>query len=154
MEIEVQDYLAEFGSLRELTGEAIRGLDDEAANWLPLPEGTNSIYAILSHLTGGQNHWVQEIISGEVIQRDREAELHASGHLAELLRRWEKRCLETETILGNLSPAQLAELRTIPHHPEWGLITVRRCILHIISHLSIHIGHLQLTRQMWEQRPG
>ncbi len=154
MEIEVQGYLTEFGILRGQVGEAIRGMNDEAANWRPLPEGTNSIYAILSHLIGSQDHWVRQVISGEAVQRDREAEFRASGRLAEIMSRWEKACLKTEATLKKLSLAQLAEIRTVSGHPEWGTITVRWCILHVISHLATHLGHIQLTRQMWEHRHG
>ncbi len=152
MEIEIKGYLTEFDILRGQLNETIRGLSDEAANWQPLPEGTNSIYAILSHLVGAQNDWVRRVISGEVVPRDREAEFRASGRFSELLRRWEKLCQETDAILGKLKLSQLAEIRNVSGHPEWGVITVRWCILHVISHLAIHLGHAQLTRQMWEQR--
>ena len=152
MEAEVQGYLTEFDILRGQIHESIRGLNDEAANWLPLPKGTNSIYAIISHLIGSQTHWVRRVIAGEAVQRDREAEFHASGRLTDLLSRWEKASMESEAILEKLSLAQLGETRTVSGHPEWGRITVRWCILHLISHLAIHVGHIQLTRQLWDRR--
>lgn len=152
MEIEIQGYLTELGILKSQLNDAIRDLTDEAANWRPLPEGTNSIYAILTHLLGAQNDWVRRVINGEALPRDREAEFRATGRLGELARRWERACQETDTILSKLSRPQLAEIRDVPGHPEWGVITVRWCILHVISHLALHLGHIQLTRQMWEQK--
>ena len=154
MEFEVQGYLTELGILRGQTRDAIRGLDDEAANWRPIAQGTNSIYAMLSHLIGSQNHWVREVINGEAIARDREAEFRTSGGLSEIMRHWEKVCSDTDVILGKLSLTQLADTRNVSGHPEWGNITVRWCVLHMISHLAIHLGHIQLTRQMWEQQNG
>ncbi len=114
MEREVQGYLTEFGISRGYIRDATQGLSDEAANWCPLPEGTNSINAILVHLTGAQNYWIRRVIAGETIQRNREAEFHTSGRLSELLYRWEKMCMETDAILGKLTAAQLAETRAAP----------------------------------------
>ena len=150
MEVEIQGYLTEFGIIRGQIRDAIMGLNDDAANWNPLPEGTNSVYAILSHMIGAQSYWVRQVIAGETIQRDRETEFHASGKLAEVLDRWEKNSDETEKILSRLSLAQLAETRTVRIRPE--PVTVRWCILHLMSHNAIHLGHIQITRQLWEQR--
>ncbi len=152
VEAEVQGYLTEFGILRKQIHDATQGLNEEAANRCPLPKDTNSIYGILCHLIGSDNYWVRQIIGGEAIERDREAEFHASGHLSEVLDRWEKVSRTNEKILRKLKSSQLGETRTIPTRPEWGSVTVRRCILHLISHYAIHLGHIQLTRQLWEQR--
>ncbi len=151
MEREVQGYLTEFGISRGYIRDAIQGLNDEAANWRPLPEGTNSINAILAHLAGAQNFWVRRVIAGETVQRNREAEFHTSGRLSELLDQWEKVCMETDAILGKLTAAQLAETRAVPEFFT-GLVTVQWCILHRISHHTIHLGHIQLTRQLWDHR--
>jgi len=152
VEAEVQSYLTELGILRKQIQDAAQGLNEEAANWRPLPKDTNSIYAILCHLIGSDNFWVRRIIGGETIDRDREAEFRASGHLSEVLIRWEKVSRANERVLSQLNPSQLGETRTVPTRPEWGLVTVRWCILHLISHYAIHLGHIQLTRQLWEQR--
>lgn len=152
MEAEIQGYLTELSILKGQIREAIGGLNDEAANWRPLREGTNSIYAILSHLIGVDKYWVRQVICGESIQRDRAAEFQASGRLSELVSRWEKVATEAESILGKLTLTQLAESRTVPARPEWGTVTVRWCILHLISHHATHLGHIQLTRQLWDQR--
>ena len=152
MEAEVQGYLTEFGILRGQVRNAIKGINDELANWHPLLKDTNSIYAIMTHLIDGDNFWVQQVIRGEVLRRDREAAFQASGSLSELMSRWEKAGVEMDSILGKLSLAQLGETRTVPARPELRAITVRWCILHLISHHAIHLGHIQLTRQLWEQR--
>ena len=154
MEAEVQSYLTEFGNLSGQIRDAIRGLSDEVANWHPLPKDTNSVYAILTHMIDGDNYWVRQVIGGEEVKRDRAAAFQASGRLADLVSRWEKAGAENQAILGKLSLAQLGETRTIPARPELGAITVRWCILHLISHHAMHLGHIQLTRQMWEQRPS
>ncbi|MFC1962353.1 DinB family protein [Chloroflexota bacterium] len=152
MESEVQGYLTELGILKEKIREAIQNLNDEAVNWRPLPKDTNSIYAILCHLVGAEEYWVRQNIRGKRIVRDREAEFRASGHLSEIIDRWEKAGIISKNILSNLSYSQLGESRTLTLTS--GVVThnVRWCILHLISHYAIHLGHIQLTRQLWEQR--
>ncbi len=152
MEAEVQGYLTEFGILKEQIREAIQNLNDEAVNWCPLPKDTNSIYAMLYHLVGSEEYWVRQVIGGESIDRDRETEFRASGHLSEIINRWKKIGSISENILSNLSSSQLGESRTVT--PTTGVVsyTVRWCILHIISHYATHLGHIQLTQQLWEQR--
>jgi len=152
MEAEVQGYLTELNVLRGQVRESIQGLNDEAANWHPLPENTNSIYSILAHLIGVDQFWVRQVINGETGQRDREAEFQASGSLPDIVSRWEKAWTEIAAILEKLTLAQLSEARSRTSRAEMGTITVRWCILHLISHYAIHLGHIQLTKQLWEYK--
>jgi uncharacterized damage-inducible protein DinB len=152
MEPEVQGYLTEFSILREQIRDAIQNLDDEAVNWHPFLKGTNSVYAILCHLAGSENYWVGQIIDGKTVDRDREAEFRASGHLSEIVDRWEEVGRASQKILSKLNSSQLGETRTVTIRPAPGSATVRWCILHQISHCALHLGHIQLTRQLWEQK--
>ncbi len=152
MEAEVQVYLTEFGILKGLIRDAIRGLSDEAANWRPLAKDTNSIYAILCHLTGAESHWIGQVIGGEAVDRDREAEFRASGHLSEIMDLREKIGRTSERILSSLSASQLGESRVLTLSTGTSTYTVRWCILRVLTHCAIHLGHIQLTRQLWEQR--
>ena len=151
MEAEIQGYLTEFNILRTEIRNSLRELKDDGANWPPLPKNTNSIYAILTHIMGADKFWVFQVIGRKTISRDREAEFRASGKLNELLIQWEKHWAEVESILGELSQAQLAEGRPIPSRPEQKEVTLRWIILHLISHYATHLGHIQLTRQLWDQ---
>jgi uncharacterized damage-inducible protein DinB len=152
MEAEVQGYLNEFNITRRQIRDAIKGLDDQAVNWKPLTKETNSIYAILTHLTGTQNSWMKQTIAGIPIKRDREAELRASGNMSDAVMRWENMDKEVDDILSKLTSAQLRETRKTSG--PFGEVTVQGCILHQISHYALHLGHIQLTRQAWEQRPA
>ena len=149
VEAEVQGYLTEFDMLMKQIRDATQGLNEEAANWRPLSKDTNSIYNILCHLIGTDNSWVRQVIGGETINRNREAEFRSSGNLSEVLDHWEKEVSANHDILRKITSTQLGEDRTVPTR---GTITVRWCILHLISHYAMHLGHVQLTRQLWEQR--
>lgn len=155
MEAEIQGYLTEFSILRNDIGKAIGGLNDEGANWHPLSKETNSIYALLSHIIAVDNFWVRQVICGQTIQIDRDAEFQVSGNLAKLLMRWDQSWTEIELILKKLNHAQLLEARPLPFRPEQREpVTVHWVILHLISHYATHLGHIQLTRQLWEQKTG
>jgi uncharacterized damage-inducible protein DinB len=153
MEAEVQGYLTERRNLRRELRDAVKGTNDEIANWHPLPKDTNSIYAVMNHLIEVDRFWVTQVIQGQMYKRDREGAFRASGHFPELMNQWEKTSEEMDTILGNLSQKQLDETRTMSGRPELGTFTVRWGILHVITHNATHLGHIQLTRQLWEQRP-
>jgi hypothetical protein len=47
--------------------------------------------------------------------------------------------------LSSLTEPQLAESRKFRDRT----VTVRWGILHVIEHFATHIGHMQLTRQLW-----
>jgi hypothetical protein len=148
VEDEVKGYLTEFNTLRGQIRDAIKGLNDEAANWCPPPKDTNSIYALITHLTGAQANWMKRVIAGISVTRHREAEFKASGNLSEIVKQWEAVDKETDEILGRLSQTQLRDTRDVGG--AFGRVTVQWCILHQISHYATHLGHMQLTRQMWE----
>jgi hypothetical protein len=150
MEAEIEGYLTEFRILRKQIRDAVQDLDDEAANWQPFP-GSNSVYATLYHMLGSNDFFVRQSINGQTINRDRDGEFLASGHLAELLDKLKKVGATNEDILDKLTFNQLAEVKAVPGHAEWGLVSNRWLILRLISHYSLHIGHIQLTRQLWER---
>ncbi len=152
MEAEVQGYLDELKILKNQIRDAVRGLSEEAVNWQPLPKDTNSIYAILIHLLGADDNWVKHVINGRSIDRDREAEFRASGNPKDIMNRFEKVGKENENILSKLSSPQLGETRKVHIQQEERTVSVRWCILHVISHYALHLGHIQLTRQLWEQK--
>ncbi|MBI2868979.1 MAG: DUF664 domain-containing protein [Chloroflexi bacterium] len=152
MDAETRDYLTELGILKKQIHDTVQDLSDEAANWRPLAESTNSIYALLVHMTGSETYWVRQIINREALPRDREAEFRTSGGLREALGHLETTARANEQILAGLSAPQLGETRDVPVRPELGAVSVRWCVLHVISHYAVHLGHIQLTRQLWEQR--
>jgi hypothetical protein len=65
--------------------------------------------------------------------------------VAELKRRLEAVAKNEKAVLSSLTAAQLEESK------KWGdrTETVRRIILIILAHYATHLGHLQLTYQLW-----
>jgi len=147
---EVQIYLTKLGDLRNQAKALLEGLPPEALDWRPIQgEGelaTNSLAVMAVHLAGSQTYWMREIIGRTPIQRDREAEFAAKGvSLADLKARLDASGKIVEEVLSPLSERQMEEERKFRDKP----ITVRGGILQVIDHVAQHIGHMQLTRQLW-----
>ena len=147
---EVQIYLTKLGDLRNQAKALLEGLPPEALDWRPIQgEGelaTNSLAVMAVHLAGSQTYWMREIIGRTPIQRDREAEFAARGvSLADLKARLDTAGKIVEEVLSPLSERQMEEERKFRDKP----ITVRGGILQVIDHVAQHIGHMQLTRQLW-----
>jgi uncharacterized damage-inducible protein DinB len=137
-------------SLQENRADVLKlceGLPAEALNWKPPAQDTNSIFALVTHIAGSESFWIQQVVGGIDVGRDRKSEFVASGDdLSALRQRLETIGEGTETVLRGLSEADGAQI----HETPLGRMDTRACILHSISHMSIHIGHIQLTRQLWE----
>jgi uncharacterized damage-inducible protein DinB len=147
---EIHAYLTDLGELREQVKSLLEGLDQEALDWRPIEgEGelaTNSLTAMVVHLVGSETYWMKEIIGGKKIVRDRDAEFVTKGlSVSELQTTIVAAAKMTVEILSPLTEKPLEEVR------KWRdrSVSVRWCILHVIEHYAQHLGHMQLTRQLW-----
>jgi uncharacterized damage-inducible protein DinB len=147
---EIHAYLTDFEELREQIKSLLEGLDPEALDWRPI-EGagelaTNSLTAMVVHLVGSETYWMKEVIGGKKIVRDRDAEFVTKGlSVPEMRAKIEASGKVTREILSALTEKQLEESR------KWRdrSVSVRWCILHVVEHIAQHLGHMQLTRQLW-----
>jgi uncharacterized damage-inducible protein DinB len=151
---EIQDYLGILGELRTQVKNLLEGLPREAVDWRPIQgEGelsTNSPAAIVAHLAGSETYWMKEIIGRQPIHRNREAEFVTRQVSApELKARLDAAAKSAEEVLSPLTGSQLEEGRKFRDRS----MTVRESILHVIEHIAQHVGHLQLTHQLWLARP-
>ena len=127
------------------------GLPDEALNRpLPLPE-TNTLYALATHILGAGEFWSLAMAGARPLERDRPAEFRASGTLAELAPRFERWLADAHATLDPLPDEALAQPVTPPpQFRPWGdePMMLGDCLLHAVDHTALHLGHIQLTRQM------
>ncbi len=147
---EVQAYLTKLSDLRNQAKSLLDGLPAEALDWRPIREegemATNSLSVIAAHLAGSQIFWMKEIIGRTPIQRDREAEFATKGvNTDDLKAKLDTAGKIAEEILSPLTESQMEEGRKFRDKP----ISVRGGILQVIEHVAQHIGHMQLTRQLW-----
>jgi uncharacterized damage-inducible protein DinB len=158
---ELDNYLHRIEDLRRQVRELIADLPAEALNWRPInapplgggaeegDEGhvTNSLAVLAAHIAGAEHFWIAEVVGGHPPTRDRDAEFATRAtDAAELVRLLDKAGAETREVLSALRESDLASTReamgrTVP--VRWG-------ILHVIDHTALHLGHIQLTYQLWK----
>jgi len=127
--------------------KSIDGLPPEALDWSP-KEGVNSITALIVHLTGSQRFLYMEVLSGENINRDRDAEFRARGlGPEELAKRLDDNIQMMSGILEKFS--SLADLDSICKFRTRDT-TVGWVIGHSIKHTASHLGHIQVMRDLWK----
>ncbi len=152
---EIETYLSFLNDLRGQVKTLLEGLPKEALDWRPLDGqgelATNSPAVMMIHLAGSEAFWVKEIIGRQSIQRDRDAEFVVKGlGVSDLLAKIEAGAKDTAAILSSLTSSQLEETRKFRDRT----VTVRWGILHVVEHWAIHVGHMQLTRQLWQAKLG
>jgi hypothetical protein len=134
--------------------ETISDLDEEAVNWKPPSPGANSLLVLVTHAIASAEEHVVGIAAGKTVVRNRDAEFAAKGaaaHLASRAREVRGRIAEALSSLdGRLDEERDAPFRTWPA-PHG---TVRDRLVHSISHTAEHVGHAQLTRDLYATRRG
>jgi len=150
MLLEVYHYLLRLDNSRHIVRAMLRGLPAEALNWTPeLPASAdpmNSMAALAVHLAGAEQHWFSEVIGGAVPTRDRDAEFaYVANSAEEPLARLDAVAAASEAVLSQLTAEELdGEKRARDR-----MMPVRFIILHVIDHYALHIGHMQITYQLW-----
>ena len=141
------DCLNNLQELHDDVAKTIEGLSLDALDWSPKP-GVNSITVLIVHLTGSQRFLFGEVIGGEDIHRDRDAEFLAKGLTPDaLIQRLNDSLKYIEVALEELRLADL-ERKCMFRTRE---VTVGWVIGHSLKHTATHLGHIQVMRDMWDQ---
>ena len=147
---EIQGYITTMNELWDQIKGMLDGLPQEALDWRPIQgEGelaTNSLAVMAAHLAGSGTYLIKEVIGRQAIQRDREAEFATRGvNAATLKARVDAAAKSIEQVLSPFTVGQMEEDRKYRDRTA----TVRWIILHVIEHTALHLGHMQITRQLW-----
>jgi hypothetical protein len=141
-------YLMELEWLHKDIKAALQGLPPPALAWEPGQE-MNSIGVLVIHLTGAERYLVGDIAAGEPSGRDRSAEFRPQGLDVDALEvRLDTSYNYVKEILSRISPDDLSKPGFAPHHGE--AVSIGWAILHALSHTGLHLGQIQITRQLWE----
>lgn len=144
-----EDVLERLEFLHAEIERAIGGLSVAALDWMPAP-GANAIGALVVHLTGAERYWIGTVIGGAPSDRDRESEFFVSGvTAAELGQRLAATVPFEREALGGLGGADLTRLCRVPR--DGRTVTIGWALTHVVEHTAVHVGHIQLTRQLWDQ---
>lgn len=147
---ELGHYLSRIDDLRGQVRALIADLPAEALNWRPIEasdeHATNSLAVLAAHVAGAEHFWITEVIGSRPATRDRDAEFATvTAGAAELCHRLDEVAAETHQVFAELTPAALDGSREARNRT----IDVRWGILHVIDHTALHLGHMQLTYQLW-----
>lgn len=148
---ELSNYLLRLEDQRSQIREIIKDLSPEGLNWRPF-EGSgkhlaNSLAVLAAHTAGAERYWIGEVVGGYPPNRDRDAEFNkAATSSAELLQGLDLASQETREVFARLTAEDLEKTvqamgRDVP---------VRWAIVHIIDHTALHLGHMEMTYQMWK----
>ena len=113
------------------------------------------MWAIGTHAISACRHWLVAVVAREPNPRDRESEFRSTAaeltQLEALSERWlsDARRILTSMATANFdAPCNLAATTGIVFKTSEPL-TCRAALLHAVDHIGIHIGHVELTAQLW-----
>lgn len=132
--------------------ESLSGLSEEQLNQRPDLPGANSGYVIATHVCGNARAWVLGIVCGQNLRRDRPAEFGSVGTYEALRKESGMLSGEVESALATLDLQRLSE-RLVPSQELWGegephQISVREALAHVLEHAAMHLGQIQVTRDL------
>jgi hypothetical protein len=135
----------------------VSGLTPAQANWRPYAGG-NSIWALAEHAMGNARAWIIGIAAGTAIGRDRPGEFASAGdEIAALLATIDSMASDVLNALRGIEPARL-DVQLVPPQELWGEgppheLSVRDAVIQVIEHLSLHLGHIDVTRDLLFAQP-
>lgn len=136
--------------LHEDIKEIVRSLPTEALDWSP-GTGMNPAAVLAVHVAGAERWLIGEIAGAEPAGRVREEEFVAYGRLVEdLCALLDRTLAHSLSVLERLTAEDMAREWT---HPRSGQMhTAGWAVVQAVSHAGTHLGHLEMTRQLWESR--
>jgi uncharacterized damage-inducible protein DinB len=131
-------------SIDQLFG-SMEGLSAQEINRSPIPSA-NSLYVLATHTMGTTAENLLEVLCGQPVHRQREAEFAAQGDSLEALRaQWQSLRAQIQAQLEQLDNATLGQARA---HPRRGNISGRDVLIVVARHCAEHMGQAFLTRDL------
>ncbi len=148
----LEAYYERLHALHAGVARALDDLPEKALDWNPGP-GMNSVAVLVTHLAGAERYWIGDVAGGDPSGRVRETEFEVRGGETSALLGLLDRTLEhSRRTLGNLKEADLSASRVASRDGQ--AFTVAWCLYHAMQHTALHLGHIEITRQMWQQHVG
>ncbi|MCS7235057.1 MAG: DinB family protein [Armatimonadota bacterium] len=135
--------------LRRAVVEVVQAMDDAQLNTRPTGLA-NSPGILLRHLLGSERYWVHQVVGGEDVRRDREAEFDPSVPVRkeELLRSVEEVARRTHEILDGLEDERLQDAAEARVGGRTLQLQKGDAILRAVEHWAYHSGQLRLMRRL------
>ena len=149
MQIFFKEYLNILQTCHTDILKALDGLPPAALDWTPGSD-TNSISVLVFHLTGAERYWIGDVAAQDPTERNRDAEFKVHDVGLDVLK---KRLIDnTEYARTALEKFTIQDLEATRVSARDGReFTVAWALIHALEHSTLHLGQIQLTRQLWEQ---
>src|ERR1043165_5757112 len=100
----VHDYPLQIGACLDL-------LDDDQIWWRP-NENVNAVANLVLHLAGSNHFYLEHVLSGQPLNRDRDAEFAArrTHSRVQLIEKWQDSVARTTAVLDTFPESRLAEV--------------------------------------------
>lgn len=134
----VQDYPGQIAACLEV-------LTDEDIWWRP-NEQANAVGNLVLHLAGSNRYYLEQVIGGRDIGRNRDAEFAARGShsKAQLKDLWEQARATVEQVLAGLEPSQMTQTTD----RSGKVTTYAQILLHVTHHNAAHMGQIVWITKM------
>jgi uncharacterized damage-inducible protein DinB len=131
----------------------VRGASAEMLNARPAGPDSNPPAVIVMHVAASTRHWLHVAVGATPPPRDRDAEFRTVvDGPDELLAFVDRVDADVRSLLSGAGDLEPTALREAAFHDED--VTAAWALLHALEHLGEHVGHLGLTRQLWDARAG
>lgn len=145
------DYLERLTMLHTEMDKALTGLPPAALDW-SLGSEINSLAVLTAHVAGSEMFWIGDVIVRRTTTRVRDSEFQTVGVTAAALKaRLDAALADSHVAVAQITLANLEEQR-LSLRGDGQSYTVAWCLLHALEHVAVHVGHMQLARQMWEEQ--
>jgi hypothetical protein len=142
-------YLDRLAFLHKEVEQALADLPQTALDWTPGP-AMNSLAVLVMHLTGSEQFRIGDLTKRGGSDRDRSSEFRTHGVNAEALKQRSASVLaDSRSTLENMTMEDLATTRVSPDDGQ--TYTVAWLLTQTLMHTALHVGHIQMVRQLWDQ---
>jgi len=146
----LKDYFDRLQALHADIQRTIEGLPQDALDWSPGPD-MNSLAVLAVHTAGAERYWIGDVAGQDPSGRDRAAEFRTQGmDAAALTARLDAALAHSRAVLEGLTLSDLDALR--PSSRDGREYTIAWALAHALGHTAVHVGHMQIIRQLWDQR--
>jgi len=130
---------------------ALEGASPDAINWKPATTPCDSLAGLVHHIVEVQRLWLDTVVGGEPVPPGL-ATAHAATAQSsdDLVRLMDESLAKSKTRLESLAAAQYDEER----ERRGRTMTVRWAAYHTLEHTAMHVGHMQITRQVYDEHAG
>ncbi len=146
----MKSYLDVLEAIHKDCEKQISGLTQEELDWSP-GEEMNSLAILSAHIAGAERYWMGDHLMGEASGRVREDEFSTSGATVDALTEQLDAALKySRDAFDRLTQDQLGEIRKSPQGDRE--FTVAWIIASVLRHTALHLGHMEVTRQLVKSR--